>query len=94
MPTGIGMWPASDTALVAPWDGEVVNASADGVTFRGGGYELTLSGVHAAASGGLRAGEPLAEAPRSGGRSSVCGRSAHPLRRSSPPRSWRRDGLR
>ena len=24
VPTGIGMWPASDTALVAPWDGEVV----------------------------------------------------------------------
>ena len=63
VPTGIGMWPASDTRLVAPWDGEVVNASADGVTFRGGGYELTLSGVHAVASGGVRAGEPLAEAP-------------------------------
>ena len=63
VPTGIGMWPASDTPLVAPWDGEVVSASGDGVTFRGGGYELTLSGVHATASGGLRAGEPLAEAP-------------------------------
>ena len=63
VPTGIDMWPAADTRLVAPWDGEVVNASVDGLTFRGGGYELTLSGVRAVASGGLRTGEPLAEAP-------------------------------
>jgi 4-aminobutyrate aminotransferase-like enzyme/Ser/Thr protein kinase RdoA (MazF antagonist) len=63
VPTGIGMWPASDTRLVAPWDGEVVNTSVDGLTFRGGGHELRLSGVHAVASGGVRAGEPLANAP-------------------------------
>ena len=63
VPTGIGMWPAADTALLAPWDGEVVDASADAFTFRGGGYELTLSGVQAAAAGSLRAGGTLAEAP-------------------------------
>ncbi|MGZ5394733.1 MAG: aminotransferase [Mycobacterium sp.] len=63
VPTGIGMWPASDTPLLAPWDGEVASVSSDTVTFRGGGYELTLSGARAAATGSLRAGETLAEAP-------------------------------
>jgi 4-aminobutyrate aminotransferase-like enzyme/Ser/Thr protein kinase RdoA (MazF antagonist) len=63
VPTGIGIWPASDTLLLAPWDGEVVNSATDAVTFRGDGYELTLSGVRVAASGSLRAGETLAQAP-------------------------------
>src|SRR6185295_16336633 len=51
----------ADTRFVAPWDGEVVNASVDGLTFRGGGYELTLSGVRAVASGGLRTAEAPAQ---------------------------------
>ena len=63
VPTGISMWPAAETTLLAPWDGEIVDASPDAVTFRGGGYALTLSGVQAVASGTLRAGEMLAEAP-------------------------------
>ena len=63
VPTGIGMWPASDTALLAPWDGEIMDESPDAVTFRGGRYELTLSGVQAAVSGSVRAGETLAVAP-------------------------------
>jgi 4-aminobutyrate aminotransferase-like enzyme/Ser/Thr protein kinase RdoA (MazF antagonist) len=63
VPTGINIWPAAQTHLPAPWDGEVVNASTESVTFRGGGYELTLSGVQAPASGSLRAGEMLAQAP-------------------------------
>lgn len=63
VPTGIGLWPAADTALLAPWDGEIMDASPDSVTFRGGGYELTLSGVEAVATGSLRAGGTLAQAP-------------------------------
>jgi len=62
VPTGIGMWPASEIELMAPWDGEVVDASVDGITFRGSGYELTLTGVSAVTSGSVRAGETLAHA--------------------------------
>jgi 4-aminobutyrate aminotransferase-like enzyme/Ser/Thr protein kinase RdoA (MazF antagonist) len=63
VPTGIGLWAASDTDLLAPWDGEVVNASTDAVTLRGGGYKLTLSGVQAPVSGSVRAGAMVAAAP-------------------------------
>ena len=63
VPTGIDIWPASDTQLLSPWDGEVVNASIEAMTFRGGGYELTLSGVRSRVSGSVRAGDTLAEAP-------------------------------
>ncbi|HEX2286963.1 MAG TPA: aminotransferase, partial [Mycobacterium sp.] len=63
VPTGVSMWPASDTRLVAPWDGDVVDVAADGVTFRGNGYELTLTGVRPVAQvGGLDAGQFLANA--------------------------------
>ena len=62
VPTGVGMWPAADMDLLAPWDGDVVDASAEAITLRGGGVELTLAGVRAMASGGVRAGEPLARA--------------------------------
>ena len=63
VPTGIDLWPAAATVLFAPWDGEVVDASAEALTFRGGGYDMTLSGVQVAASGSLRAGDMLAQAP-------------------------------
>jgi 4-aminobutyrate aminotransferase-like enzyme/Ser/Thr protein kinase RdoA (MazF antagonist) len=56
--TGISVWAASPTRLVAPWDGEV-----DGSTLRGADYELTLSGADAVASGSVRVGEPLADVP-------------------------------
>jgi 4-aminobutyrate aminotransferase-like enzyme/Ser/Thr protein kinase RdoA (MazF antagonist) len=56
--TGISIWAASATPLVAPWDGEI-----EGSTLRGAEYELTLSGVDLTASGSVRAGEPLADAP-------------------------------
>jgi len=56
--TVISVWAASATPLVAPWDGEI-----DGSTLRGAEYELTLSGVDLAASGSVRAGEPLADGP-------------------------------
>src|SRR6185312_3313572 len=56
--TGVSLWAAAATRLVAPWDGEV-----DGSTLRGADYELTLSGVDLAASGSVRAGEPLADGP-------------------------------
>lgn len=62
VPTGVSMWPASNIELRAPWDGEVADASGEAITFRGGGYELTLAGVRAVASGSLRAGETLAQA--------------------------------
>src|SRR5262249_32272149 len=56
--TGISLWPASATPVIALGDGEI-----EGSTLRGAQYELTLSGVDAVASGGVRAGEPVAEAP-------------------------------
>jgi 4-aminobutyrate aminotransferase-like enzyme/Ser/Thr protein kinase RdoA (MazF antagonist) len=62
VPTGIEVWPAVTIEVVAPWDGEVVDASAESVTFRGGEHEVTLTGVRVAASGALHAGERLAEA--------------------------------
>ena len=62
VPTGIGMWPAADIELRAPWDGDVVDASTEAITFRGGGYELVLTGVRAVSSGSVRAGETLAQA--------------------------------
>ncbi len=96
VPTGIGMWPASDTALLAPWDGEVVDASADAVTFRGGGYELTLSGVHAVDH---RAACAPARRSRRHRRRRWAQLGLRPVgapgrRRCSRPRSWRRAGLR
>jgi 4-aminobutyrate aminotransferase-like enzyme/Ser/Thr protein kinase RdoA (MazF antagonist) len=56
--TGISIWPASPTQLVAPWDGEI-----DGSILRGAEYALTFAGVDPVASGSVRAGEPLADAP-------------------------------
>jgi 4-aminobutyrate aminotransferase-like enzyme/Ser/Thr protein kinase RdoA (MazF antagonist) len=56
--TGISLWPASATPVVAPWDGEI-----EGSTLRGAEYELTLSGLDAVAAGSVRAGELLADAP-------------------------------
>ncbi|WNG91817.1 aminotransferase [Mycobacterium sp. ITM-2016-00318] len=62
VPTGISMWSAADTRLVAPWDGEVVDTPWHGVALRGGDYELLLSGVAPVATAGarVRAGNPLA----------------------------------
>lgn len=45
VPTGISLWPAEPTELVAPWDGEVVERSPERVTFRGAEYELTVTGA-------------------------------------------------
>jgi 4-aminobutyrate aminotransferase-like enzyme/Ser/Thr protein kinase RdoA (MazF antagonist) len=59
--TGISLWAASATPMVSPWDGEVT--ADDVVTLRGAQYELTVTGAHAAASGSVSAGQPLAEAP-------------------------------
>ena len=59
--TGIGLWPAADTSIVAPWDGDVIDAGTDAVTLRGRDCELTLSGVAPAGGSGRRAGEPLAK---------------------------------
>ncbi|MGX9787396.1 aminotransferase [Mycobacterium sp. MMS18-G62] len=56
--TGISLWAASTTKLVAPWDGEIEES-----VLRGAHYELTLTGVQAMASGSVRAGEALADAP-------------------------------
>ena len=62
--TGISMWPAAATSLVAPWDGEVTDRSDDGVTMRGRDWELSLAGVTPLPSlgTGLSAGERLADA--------------------------------
>jgi 4-aminobutyrate aminotransferase-like enzyme/Ser/Thr protein kinase RdoA (MazF antagonist) len=55
--TGISIWPASKTRLVAPWDGDI-----EGSTLRGAEYALTLTGV-SMMSGSVRAGDPLGDAP-------------------------------
>ena len=62
--TGISLWPSAAIELVAPWDGEVVDRSADGVTFRGRDFELTLAGVGSVPVPGTRlgAGDALADA--------------------------------
>lgn len=45
VPTGISIWPADRMVLAAPFDGEVIERSADSVTFRGAEYELTVTGI-------------------------------------------------
>jgi 4-aminobutyrate aminotransferase-like enzyme len=64
VPTGISLWAAAATRMVAPWDCDVVGRSEDSLTIRGSDYELTLAGVTpaSASSTRLRAGDPLADA--------------------------------
>jgi 4-aminobutyrate aminotransferase-like enzyme/Ser/Thr protein kinase RdoA (MazF antagonist) len=62
VPTGISVWPATETRLVAPWDGEVVERSADRVTLRGADHELTVTGARPVPDTRLSAGDPLADA--------------------------------
>jgi len=58
--TGIGLWPAATTRVLAPWDGEVMDRSDDRITLRGLDFELTLHGVESStAPGQVRAGEHL-----------------------------------
>ena len=59
VPTGISVWAATRTTLLAPWDGEAI--VDDVLTLRGATHELTLAGVHPIASGTVTAGRPLAE---------------------------------
>lgn len=47
VPTGISLWAAESVSLAAPFDGVVVNRSADSVTLRGDEHELTLTGITA-----------------------------------------------
>ena len=65
VPTGISLWPATAVRVAAPWDGDVVDRSEDGVTVRGRDYELNLAGVGPAQALGSRltAGQALADAP-------------------------------
>ncbi|MCV7282360.1 aminotransferase [Mycolicibacterium flavescens] len=59
--TGIDMWSASEIALQAPWDGEVVRATADEVTLRGVDHEVTVIGARRNAPlGSLTTGAALA----------------------------------
>lgn len=58
--TGIAVWPAAGTRVLAPWDGEVVDRADDTITLRGLDFELTLSGAESTtAPGHVRAGEHL-----------------------------------
>ncbi|MGK2866522.1 MAG: aminotransferase [Mycobacterium sp.] len=58
--TGVSLWPASTTRVLAPWDGEVVERSDDRITLRGLDFELTLTGVESStAPGHVHAGEHL-----------------------------------
>ncbi|MBX7433452.1 aminotransferase [Mycobacterium sp. Y57] len=58
--TGISAWSATDTTLSAPWDGTVDTADDGRVTLRGEQFELSLTGVTAAATGTVQAGRPVA----------------------------------
>ncbi|MGV0738959.1 aminotransferase [Mycobacterium syngnathidarum] len=49
--TGVDFWPAERLELVAPFDGEVIDSSADSVTLRGAGLEVTLTGISSVAGG-------------------------------------------
>ncbi len=58
--TGIGLWPAATTRVLAPWDGEVIERTDDRITLRGLDFELTLTGVESTtAPGHVHAGEHL-----------------------------------
>ncbi len=59
--TGLSLWPSTTTAVVAPWEGEVVDRGDDDLTLRGSDYELTLVGVASPPPVGarLRAGAQL-----------------------------------
>lgn len=58
--TGVSIWPAFTTRVLAPFDGEVVARSDDRVTLRGLDFELTLTGVESStAPGHVHAGEHL-----------------------------------
>ncbi|MDT7757334.1 MAG: hypothetical protein QOH27_3232, partial [Mycobacterium sp.] len=64
--TGIGLWPATATELVAPWPGELTRDGGR-LTLRGADNELTVSGADvAAAAGHVEAGDLLASAPADG----------------------------
>lgn len=61
VPTGVDVWPADRLEFTAPFDGEVVDRSANSVTLRGAEYELTLTGISSvpgAAGDVLGAAEP------------------------------------
>ncbi len=57
--TGLDLWTATDTDLVAPWDGEVSADAAGRVTLRGERFELVVSGVAESAQATVTAGEVL-----------------------------------
>ena len=58
--TGVSLWPATATRVLAPWDAEVTDRADDRITLRGLDFELTLTGLEAgAAPGHLHAGEHL-----------------------------------
>ena len=60
--TGMSLWPATPTAVLAPWPGEIVSASGE-FTLRGGDYELTITGDVAAADGHVESGVTLTTIP-------------------------------
>ncbi|MDV3124272.1 aminotransferase [Mycobacterium sp. 21AC1] len=58
VPTGISLWTAESVELAAPWDGKIIERSADAVTFCGRDYELTLTGLSVSAGTALGVAEP------------------------------------
>ncbi|MFB1297818.1 aminotransferase [Mycobacterium sp. pW049] len=57
--TGLDLWTAVDTDLVAPWDGEVSDAASGRITLRGEHFELTVAGLSSGVRGAVTAGEVL-----------------------------------
>ncbi|TFV55554.1 aminotransferase [Mycobacterium sp. PS03-16] len=45
VPTGVRVWPASPLTLAAPFDGTVVDRTANAVTLRGNAFEVTVTGA-------------------------------------------------
>ncbi|PQD99223.1 4-aminobutyrate aminotransferase [Mycobacterium sp. EPG1] len=63
--TGVDVWTAADTEIVAPWDGELSEESSARITLRGSEFELTLTGLSATASGTVDAGDVIGTATAS-----------------------------
>ncbi|MDT5012767.1 MAG: hypothetical protein QOH57_4384, partial [Mycobacterium sp.] len=61
--TGLDVWLASASSIVAPWDGDLAS-SDDAIILRGNAYELEVSGVQCCAmTGAVVVGAPVAQGP-------------------------------
>lgn len=57
--TGVDLWTAADTDLVAPWDGEVSDDPSGRIMLRGERFDLTVAGLASDVRGAVSAGQVL-----------------------------------